>query len=98
MAEHDRIWACLVEMASRSYPDDPDLAAIHAVEVAPEEQTTAYGRQADQLEADVGAVEATRLRVTPTIVGRATASMYNSHSFWLTRLIIYVKMIFLSNQ
>jgi hypothetical protein len=68
-------------MASRAYPDDPDLTAIHMVEAFSEEQTVAYGCQADQLEADVAAVEAARLRVTPAIVGRATASRYNRRSF-----------------
>jgi hypothetical protein len=32
MAEHDRTWARLVEMARRAYLDDPNLATIHAAE------------------------------------------------------------------
>jgi hypothetical protein len=46
----------------------------------------------------VAAVEEARLRVTPAIVSRATASRYNRRSFWLTRLTIFVKMVFLANQ
>jgi hypothetical protein len=32
MDERNRIWACLVQMAHSVYPDDPNLAAIHAIE------------------------------------------------------------------
>jgi hypothetical protein len=82
MAEHDCTWAHLIDMARRAYSDDPKLVAIHS-----------YGCQADQLETD-----AMRLRVTPAIVGRTTASMYDRRSLRLTRITIYVKMVVLANQ
>jgi hypothetical protein len=43
MAEHDRTWALLVEMAHRAYPDDLSLAALHTTEALMEEQTAASG-------------------------------------------------------
>jgi hypothetical protein len=60
MAEHDCTWARLVDMAHGVYPDDPDLDALHAMEAFAEEQTVAYGHQAEQLEAEalVAEVEA----------------------------------------
>jgi hypothetical protein len=50
MVEHDRTWARLVEMARRTYPDDPNIAAIHALEAFAEDQTAAYGRHVEQTE------------------------------------------------
>ena len=58
MAEHDRTWARVAEMTWLIYPDDPDLAALHAREAFDEEHTAAYARQAEQLDAEAAAGEA----------------------------------------
>jgi hypothetical protein len=43
-------------MASDVFPDDPDLAYVHATEAIDEEQTAVYA--AEQLEAETAAAEA----------------------------------------
>jgi hypothetical protein len=45
MAEHDRTWALIVLMAYRVFPDDLDLASLHATEAFDEEQTAAYAAE-----------------------------------------------------
>ena len=58
MAEHELTWARVSEMARLVYPDEPDLAALHAMEVFDAEHTAAYARQAEQLDAEAAAGEA----------------------------------------
>ena len=76
MAEHDQTWARVFQMARNAYPDEPDLAALHATEVFDAEQTAAYTLQAEQLDAEAAAgeadVQAARAEVAE---GRAIAQM-----------------------
>ena len=58
MAENDRTWARLVDAARSTYPDELDLAALHAREAYEEEETAAYAAQAAQLDLDAFATEA----------------------------------------
>jgi hypothetical protein len=48
MADHDCIWAHIVQMVCAVYPDVLDLAALHAREAYDVEETTTYARQAER--------------------------------------------------
>jgi hypothetical protein len=59
-----------------SYPDDPDLAAIHVVEAFAEEQTGAYSHQANQLEAEAEVAHA-RAKAAALDVQESAATMFH---------------------
>ncbi|KAK1603776.1 hypothetical protein QYE76_027449 [Lolium multiflorum] len=65
-------------MACTVYPDDADLAALRAVEAFDEEQLAAYGRQAEQLDAE------TETKRTPDDAEELLAKIGRNHDDWST--------------
>ena len=74
MAENDRTWARLVDAARAIYPDELDLAALHAREAYEEEETAAYARHATQDEASIYAGQAAQLDVDAVVAEAEVAA------------------------
>jgi hypothetical protein len=71
MADHDRTWARLVQVARQLYPDDTNLIELRATEVFDEEQLAADSFQAEQLDREASKVEVAEAEA----VGRVFTTM-----------------------